>query len=359
MQFHELEIAEVVQETADARSFVLRVPAPLREVFTYRPGQFLTFRVPFGGENAPPLVRCYSLSSSPETDAEPKVTVKRIEDGRVSNWMNDHLAVGHPVHVMRPAGRFVLRDSNAPLLLFGGGSGITPLLSLLKSALHATARRVRLVYANRDRDSVIFRAELDVLEADHRGRLELIHHLDVDSGLLDAAGARMQTRGLEGADCYVCGPAAFMGVVETALAEAGVSPERVWIERFVSPPDGQAPEVALADDGAAVAAAPGASAASTTDAAPPAELTVHLDGSTHRVAYKPGQSVLEAVQAAGLDPPFACTEGYCGSCAARLEAGEIKMAANDVFSDAEVGRGHILACQSRVVAGPCEVRFDD
>lgn len=356
MQFHELEIAEVVEETADARSFVLRVPVPLREVFTYRPGQFLTFQVRFGGEDAPPLVRCYSLSSSPETDADPKVTVKRIEDGRVSNWMNDHLAVGHRVRVMRPAGRFVLRDSNAPLLLFGGGSGITPLLSLLKSALHATARRVRLVYANRDRDSVIFRAELDALAADSRGRLELIHHLDDESGFLDAVGARAQTRGLEGADCYVCGPAAFMGVVETALAEAGVSPERVWIERFVSPPDGQAPEVALADDEAAATAASGASAAST---APPAELTVHLDGSTHRVAYKPGQSVLEAAQAAGLDPPFACTEGYCGSCAARLEGGEIKMAANDVFSDAEVSRGHILACQSRVVAGPCEVRFDD
>ncbi|MDJ0785435.1 MAG: ferredoxin--NADP reductase [Myxococcota bacterium] len=341
MEFHDLEIARVIQETPDARSYELHVPEPLAERFRYRPGQFLTFEVPLGETR---LIRCYSLSSTPGLDPLPRVTVKRIEEGRVSNWMNDRLVEGQRIRVMAPAGRFVLRASEAPLLLFGGGSGITPLLSILKAALADTQRRVRLVYANRDRDSVIFDAVLAELAKAHAGRFELHHHLDSEKGFLAPVAARDHVIGFADADCYVCGPGPFMDVVESALRESGVPEDRVWIERFVSPADGEAPEVALSKEEAAAA---------------PSRITLSLDGETREIDYDPGKTVLEAAQAAGMDPPFACTEGYCGSCAGRVEEGRVVMTANDVFTQDEVARGHVLTCQARVVGGPCRIRYED
>jgi 3-ketosteroid 9alpha-monooxygenase subunit B len=355
VEFHELRVARVVQETADARSFVLEVPAPAAARFAYRAGQFLTFRVPWGGGA---LLRCYSLSSCPDTDPALQVTVKRVADGRVSNWFHDALSEGDRLRVTPPAGRFVLREGTRTLALFGGGSGITPLLSLAKSALATTRRRVRLFYANRDADSVIFRTRLAELAAQHPGRLAVHHHLDAERGLLDAAGARAASAGAADADCYLCGPAPFMALLEAALGAAGVPRERVWIERFVSPPDGAVPaafEAARSDGGA-----PAAFEAAPPEAgAAPAEVVVHLGGRAHRVPWRAGQSLLEAARAAGLDPPFACQEGYCGTCAARILRGRVEMAANEVFSEAEVAEGHVLTCQARPVGGGCEVRYDD
>src|SRR6185503_10536592 len=137
--------------------------------------------------------RCYSLSSAPETDGRHlKVTVKRVEGGKGSNWFNDALAEGSSLHVLPPAGRFVLKEGNAPLLLFGGGSGITPMMSLIKSALRTGSRKIRLFYANRDKPSIIFDRELLGLLADNTGRLEVIHHLDADQGLRDRRGLSLR-----------------------------------------------------------------------------------------------------------------------------------------------------------------------
>ena len=173
MAYHQLRIAKIVQETPDARSFVLEVPDDLADRFRYRAGQFLTFRVP---HDAGAFNRCYSLSSAPETDGRHlKVTVKRVEGGRGSNWFNDALSEGGTLHVLPPAGRFVLKEGNAPLLLFGGGSGITPMMSLIKSALKSGARKIRLFYANRDKASIIFDDELLGLIASNPARLEVIH----------------------------------------------------------------------------------------------------------------------------------------------------------------------------------------
>ncbi len=354
MDWVELRIAEVVQETADSRSFVLDVPAGLEDRFAYRAGQFLTFEVQIDGAR---LLRCYSLASCPELGERPKVTVKRIDDGRVSNWMNDRLAAGDTVRVLPPGGRFVLRDAARPLLLFAAGSGITPVIALVKSALTGTARPVRLVYANRDRASTIFASEVDALAAAHPERLSLALHHDVDAGFLDAAGAGVHAQGWAHGDCYVCGPGPFMDVVVAGASAAGVEEERLFIERFESPPDGQAPG----------AADPSQSDPSQSDRAPtPAEagevapetLTIRLEGTTTEVPYDGRSTVLAAAQAAGLDPPYACTEGFCGSCAARLASGRAEMGANDVFNKNEVAQGHVLTCQARVVAGPCEVVYE-
>ena len=193
MAYHQLRIAKIVQETPDARSFVLEVPADLVDKFRYRAGQFLTFKVP---HDAGHFNRCYSLSSAPETDGRHlKVTVKRVPGGKGSNWFNDALAEGSSLHVLPPAGRFVLKEGNAPLLLFGGGSGITPMMSLIKSALRAGKRRIRLFYANRDKPSIIFDAELLSLIANHPSRLEVIHHLDAEQGLTKAEEIRAALQG--------------------------------------------------------------------------------------------------------------------------------------------------------------------
>src|SRR6185369_13697654 len=143
-----------------------------RDVFAYQAGQFLTFRVPFA-EKA--LTRCYSLSSSPDCDTEHKVTVKRIRDGRISNWFNDTVAAGDELEVLPPSGHFVLHPRQGPIVLLAGGSGITPVLSLVKTALRTTGRALFLIYANRDLRSVIFARELDALVAEHPGRLTIVH----------------------------------------------------------------------------------------------------------------------------------------------------------------------------------------
>lgn len=339
VEYCELEIVRVVQETPDARSFVLEVPEALRERFAYRAGQFLTFRVPWEGSS---LIRCYSLSTSPDVDREVQVTVKRVEGGRVSNWFHDGLRQGDRIEVLPPSGRFVLHESDAPLLLFAGGSGITPVLSLLKSALATTRRSIRLFYANRDAESVIFRRELDELERRHADRLSVVHHLDAEVGFAGADQVARQLEGLEDPHCYLCGPGPFMALVEETLRARGVDGGRIFIERFVSFPDDEAPRIEL-----------------SAEAEAPAELIVHLGGRTHRVPYEKGQSILRAVLAAGLEPPFACEEGYCGSCAAHRLQGEVVMAVNDVFDPEELEEGWILTCQGRPVSAICEIRYDD
>ncbi len=339
MLYHDLQIERVIDETPDARSFVLRIPEALKQDFAYKAGQFLTFKVGWEGTE---LIRCYSLASSPGVDAEHKVTVKRVDDGRVSNWMIDQLAPERRIAVMAPAGRFVLREAEAPLLLFGGGSGITPVISILKTALATTRRRARLFYANRDAASVIFRKELDELVTADPARLEVVHHLDAASGFAGPAEIGRALNGFEDAHVYVCGPTPYMDLVEKTLAERGVTHDRIFIERFESPADGQAPAVVL-----------------SADAEVPSELVVHLGGQVHRVPYEKGQSILVATRKAGLEAPFACEEGYCGSCAAKRIQGTVVMATNDVFEEDELEEGWVLTCQG-VPTGPiCEVSYDD
>src|SRR4051812_26500598 len=180
--YHRLVVAEVVDETADTRSFVLDIPADLDETFRYAAGQFCTFRATIDGDS---VVRCYSMSSSPEVGEPFKTTVKRVPGGVMSNWMNDALKPGDEVEVMRPTGLFVLHDRDIPIVAFAGGSGITPVISIVKSALATTARHITLVYANRAADAVIFADELEQLRASSDGRLSIHHHLDSERGFLD------------------------------------------------------------------------------------------------------------------------------------------------------------------------------
>jgi 3-ketosteroid 9alpha-monooxygenase subunit B len=340
-QYYELTVAEVISETADAASFVFAIPDELRSLFSYCAGQFLTFRVPWQGME---LQRCYSLASSPERGEGHKVTVKRIDDGRISNWFNDELRAGSRIRVLPPEGRFVLRASDRKILLFSGGSGITPVISLIKTALVSSERPLKLVYANRDRDAIIFREELERLVAAHPTRLEVVHHLDMDRGFLDVGGAKAHLAGWEDADVYLCGPAEFMDVVEDALEAVGVERAHIHVERFVSPTD---------PDRAADAAAPVPSG----DAFP-AEIVLKLDGATHRLPYTPGKTLLETAKEADLTPPFACEEGYCSTCMAKLVRGQVSMRTNDALTARDLEDGWILTCQGVPQSDECEIDWD-
>ena len=342
--FHPLRVSEVIEETRDAKSIVFAIPEALHQLFRYRAGQFLTLEVPWDGVM---IRRCYSLASSPQCDAAPKVTVKRVKDGRASNWLNDKVRAGDTLSVLPPEGRFVLTDTDAPLVLFAGGSGITPVISLVKTAIVTTARSIVLLYANRDEHSIIFRRELAELVERHPGRLELRHHLDDKSGFVgeDAARALAARGGARGV-FYVCGPGPFMETVERGLLGAGIDTTHIRIERFISLPDpGAEPS----------AAAPPPAQEGTL----PASIEVELRGEKHDVPYREGLSLLKAARDAGLDAPYSCEEGFCGCCAARLLEGQVHMAATDALTEAEKSRGLILTCQARPLTSRCRVRYEE
>jgi 3-ketosteroid 9alpha-monooxygenase subunit B len=341
--FHALRVAEVIRETPDACSLVLEIPPDLEPSFAYQPGQFVTLRIPWQGFQ---IARCYSLASCALAGEAPKITVKRVPGGRMSNWLNDHLAAGDRIEVRPPAGAFVLRPEDAPLVMFGAGSGITPLISLIKSALLSTSRQVRLLYANRDERSIIFRAELDALARRHPGCLSIAYHLDDRSGLLRAPQLERAIRGWEGASFYLCGPTPFMEAAQEALEARGVPRERVHVERFVSAVDpdrrGEAP--------AAVEA--------TAPAALPSRFRLTLDHQTHEVPYLEGKTLLQSARAAGFDPPFSCEEGYCSCCMARLREGRVAMAINDALSAKDVAAGLVLTCQARPLTPEIWIDYD-
>jgi ferredoxin-NADP reductase len=328
--FHPLRVKRVVDETRDAKSFVFAVPPESRAPFTYRAGQFCTFRVRLGGED---LLRCYSMSSSPHTDEDLTTTVKRVPGGRVSNWMNDEVAEGDVLMLTRPAGVFTLRPRSQPLVAFSGGSGITPVISVIKAALATTDRTIRLLYANRDAESVIFAGELDALERAHRGRFLVEHHFDVERGFVHSDTVTRFVGTDQEADFYVCGPTPFMDIVEDALALQRVPSEHVLVERFAfasaaridTPPGRAAPEV-------------GGDAHTDT-------VVVVLDGREHRMRYQAGETLLETARRAGLHPPFSCEAGSCATCMARVREGEVAMRVNNALTPEELDEGWVLTCQ--------------
>lgn len=341
-EFHSLAVAGIVQETPDARSFIFRLPPGLRTQFQYKAGQFLTFEIPWNGMT---IRRSYSLASSPETDPWPKVTVKRVKAGRASNWFNDVLKVGDTLRVLPPEGRFILKagEKQRPLVLLGGGSGITPVLSLLKSALLTTSRDVQLVYANRDAESVIFRDELDMLARIFGRRLQIQHHLDNESGFLTTESLKLRLATAVGADFYVCGPTPFMDAVEMALEQLGVQHSDRFIERFSSPID--------ADRRVAAPEAPAVSGGV------PATFELKMDGETRVVPYKQGVTLLQAATAAGVTAPSSCEDGYCGCCMAFKRSGDVRMDTHEALTEADIRKGWILPCQAKA-SGPAPLVID-
>ncbi|ORA16602.1 ferredoxin--NADP reductase [Mycobacterium arosiense] len=319
--FVPLRIKRVIRETSDAVSIVLEVPQSHAEQFAYQAGQFLTLLVSVGGcEHR----RCYSMSSAPGEDLQ--VTVKRDGDGVVSNWLNDTAAPGGQLPALPPQGRFVLRDDDRDLIAFAGGSGITPVFSLLRTALMSGTRATRLFYANRSRDAVIFDDALASLATQHADRFVLHHHLDDNSGFVTRADVEAFIRDAGDANVYICGPNAFMETVRNALGATGTPADRLHIEHF---------------DVNDVAAAAPTDTEVVTD-----EVTIVLDGATTTARYDPGNTLLQTARMAGLRAPSSCEIGSCGTCMGRLTQGSARMINNDALDPDEVADGWVLTCQA-------------
>ena len=335
-EYYQVPVAEVVRETGDACSLVLDVPPSLAATFAYRPGQFVTVRVP--SDQTGSVARCYSLSSCPQTGDRPAITVKRTAGGYASNWILDHVTAGAPLDLLPPAGMFSPQSLAGDFLLFAAGSGITPVISIIKSALAAGRGRIVLVYANRDEHSVIFGPELRRLAADADGRLVVLHWLDSLLGMPTATAITALARPYTSRDAFICGPDPYLAAVRDALGRLGVPGQRVHVERFVSLAENPFEETPAAGG-------------------PDATLVVTLDGTTTTLAWPAGTRMLDVLIEAGLDAPYSCRQGICGACACQLTGGKVDMAHNEVLEDADIADGYILACQALALTPEVSITY--
>lgn len=318
-----LRISAVQPETADCVSLVFDVPAAHEDRFRYAAGQYLTLRVTVGGVEHR---RCYSMSSSPVLAEPLRITVKRDPGGVVSNWINDTVVAGAEIHAEAPQGRFVLDASDRDIIAFAGGSGITPVFSLIRTALATTDRRVRLFYANRSPDSVIFAGVLRGIAEEYDDRIAVHHHLDSEQGVVTPAALTKFLDGVSDAEYFVCGPTLFMDTVEATLRDAGVPTGQVHLERFVAAP--------------VVDVTPAAGGEATE------KVIIELDRRTTTADYRSGNTLLQTARMAGLKAPSSCETGSCGTCIAQVTEGAARMLNNNALDDDEVADGWVLTCQA-------------
>jgi ring-1,2-phenylacetyl-CoA epoxidase subunit PaaE len=345
-RFHPLEVTDIHRETDSA---VVLSLAPKSGDFSFEAGQYLTFRKNFDGVE---LRRCYSVCATPEEGL--KVGIKAVEGGAFSSFANSELKVGDVLYAMPPQGNFGAKRAQNNLG-FAGGSGITPLLSIIKTTLQADENaHFTLVYANRSVASTMFRDELQDLKDRFLARFHVIHILEDNAQDIDLFAGRITAEKLAGlfkgwvnieavGQAFICGPAPMMAVVKAGLLKH-LEPAQISIEQFLSDQPGRAAQTA----------APVASA----KARGALQATVLLDGVSHEVVLDGETSVLQAALNAKLDAPYACRAGVCSTCKARLLEGKVEMRANQALEDYEVEQGYILTCQSHAKTEKIVVDYD-
>ncbi|MEL6667370.1 MAG: ferredoxin--NADP reductase [Bacteroidota bacterium] len=361
--FHTLNVSGVEAETLDAVTLKFELPSDLRKSFSYQAGQYLTLRFILDGED---VRRAYSMSSSP-LDDELAVTVKRVSGGLVSNHIADAVKSGSQVEVMPPQGRFLYEpkpEQNRDIYLIGAGSGITPLMSILRTALEEEPlSKIYLLYGNKTEDSIIFKAALDELEQKFPDRLFVTHTL---SRLRKSKGLsslwnkkKADWKGLRGridgkkirewvsnhpplgteANYYICGPGSLIDTSEQALIGVGVDPDYIHDERFVSAHDASS------------------KSGSTASSSSGALLKATLDGEIKEVNLKPGQSILDGLLEAKHSPPYSCLAGACSTCMAKVTKGGVRMEVCYALDEDEVEAGYVLTCQCFPTTDEVEVDY--
>jgi ring-1,2-phenylacetyl-CoA epoxidase subunit PaaE len=355
--FHPLRVRRIEPDTAEAVIVTFEVPTDLRDVFGFTQGQYLTLRREVDGQD---LRRSYSICAGVD-DGELRVGVRKVNGGVFSNWINEHLKHGDTIHVMAPQGRFFVpidREARRQYLGIAGGSGITPILSIMKTVLgrepHA---RFTLIYGNRALKSTMFKEEIEDLKNKYLTRLVLHHvfsdeHTDapINSGVMNRDKIGEFLRALVSArsisHAFVCGPYQMNDEAEAALLEAGVAEDRIHIERF-----GIAPQAAQAVGAVIHQAQPG-------DA--DARVTIIRDGLRREIEFRKDQpSILDCASAAGLEVPFSCTSGVCGTCRAKLVEGQVRMERNFALDKGEVAAGFVLTCQAHPTTERVVLSFDE
>ena len=366
-QFHPLRIAEVRGETADTISVRFDVPDNLRDAYRFTQGQFLTLRMPVPEQGQDDVRRSYSICCSVQdydAHGELRVAVKRVDAGVFSNHLHDRIRVGQSLDVLPPDGRFYVplaAESARHYVAFAAGSGITPILSLIKTTLAAEPHsRFTLVYGNRSVDSIIFGETLEDLKDRYLDRFALYHVLSrqaqeiaLFNGRLDGAKAHAFLDALippEDIDAaFICGPSTMIDAVEAALLERGVPREQVHAERFGVPVGDTSTESAEWAKRARKRAAVAGDVA----------LTVVLDGKSHEVPMAGDAKVLDSALSAGLDLPYACKGGVCCTCRAKVLEGRVEMEKNFTLEDWEIQQGFVLTCQARPLTQRVVVSYDE
>lgn len=320
-----LKVSDVLRETEDAVSIVFdREPG-----FAYKPGQFLTLRIP--SDLTGSVARCYSLASSPHRDEAPRVIVKRTVEGFGSNWLCDNVKPGVDLEVLRPSGIFTPRTLEGDVLLFAAGSGITPILSIAKSVLVSGSGFVRVFYANRDQDSVIAAGELRELEAEFSGRLTVTHWLESLQGLPRQDALVHLVGTAPGHTAFACGPEPFMDAVRTAWQVGGRSHDDLHLEAFVSlsgDPFSE-PDVVIEAD----------------PSAKTAPLVVGFEGDDYSFDWPFGVSLVDFLVSRAVEVPYMCRDGECGTCLATCSSGAVEMRGGNLLDESDIANGDVLACQ--------------
>lgn len=330
-------VVGVRDETPDARTIMLSWPGDEH----YLPGQFVTLRIP--SDLTGSVARSYSLSTSPGLDAVPAITVKRTVAGYGSNWLCDNAEAGMTIRLLPPSGLFTPHDWNRDLHLFAAGSGITPIMSIVKSALAQHDSTVTLFYANRDRTSIIFDDQLAALAERYGRRLRIEHWLETERGLPSAQDLLQHCDIAAPDEAFVCGPAPFMDLVENTVRDTGIDRHNLHVERYVS----------LTGDPFTLEALPDTASSTET-----ATVTVELDGVTHRVECSTATRLLDAMLAGGVDAPYSCREGDCGSCVARLTSGSVAGGDGIALEPEDAADGYILTCQATPDSDEITVDFE-
>lgn len=341
-----LKVKEVVRETSDAVTITFW--HPINEEVRYQPGQFLTFLLNINGQK---VRRSYSMAASPYVDVSLAVSVKRVPGGLASNYLCDQIKPGDIIETLEPMGTFVPKlDSNnrRTIVLIGAGSGITPLFSMAKSALHVEPNsRIWLIYGNRNQNSIIYKAHLDAMEQAYgQQRFQVTHVLSQPSAGWTGPEGRLNQHTItklldslpsaerQNASVYLCGPDGMMAEARSALALVGVPTDRVFKESFITAPvaAGEVIEdpISAGDEGSP-------------------EVTILYEGSEYKFAVAPHQTILEAALDLDIDLPYSCQAGMCTACMGRCISGTVKLDEEDGLSESELKAGYVLTCVAHPV----------
>lgn len=338
-----LKVKEVVQETSD--TVTIKLKQPLFKKVQYQAGQFLTVISEVNGQN---LKRSYSMSSAPHLDATIDISIKRIPEGKMSNYLNDNIKSGDTLEVAEPMGQFVYepsKETERHLILWGAGSGITPLFSMLKSCLFFEPKsKVTLVYGNRNEETIIFKKALEELKDKFEDRLEIVHVLSRPSSqwggfsgrIDDVVAVNILNRlSLLNSEHYLCGPDGMMDAVTAALKRSKISSSKIFKESFTP-----------------------VSGSDHSDNVSSENILLTVDGEEHSVFVAPNQTILEAALEEGLDVPYSCQNGVCTACRAKCSSGKVEMGDTSVLSQSEIESGDILTCISHPLSGNVKITYD-
>ena len=338
--YFELRVKDIIQETKDAITIVFEHPTDKK--IQYKSGQFLTLIVPMQGKD---VRRAYSLCSSPFVDQDLAVSVKRVDKGLMSNWLPDNLKVGNRVKVMEPMGQFTTEFSltnKRHLIMFAGGSGITPMMSIIKSTLTQEPDSIcSLIYCNRDVESIIFKDQFDKLQTKYEGRLHVIHVLDnapmnwqgysglLNHEMLKKLFERIPNWGHDKSTYLMCGPEGMMKNVESLLALQQIPKDRIFKESFVA---------GVLDKEKKIEPTTSSTEKKSR------EVTIRYDGNEYKITVAPDRTILETALDQGIDLPYSCQSGLCTACRGKALSGQVKLDEEEGLSQSERAEGFVLTC---------------